>query len=87
MVPQAEASDPSAPGELAEGGRRAKLSRNERRTQLLVAAQEVFVACGYHDAVMDDIALAARVNKPVLYQHFSSQRELYLALLNFHSLR
>ncbi|WP_236783046.1 TetR family transcriptional regulator [Arthrobacter sp. QXT-31] len=36
---------------------------------------------------MDDTARAARVNKPVLYQHFSSQRELYLALLNFHSLR
>jgi AcrR family transcriptional regulator len=31
---------------------------------------------------MDDIAEAAGVSKPVLYQHFSSKLELYLALLD-----
>ncbi|GAA4966902.1 hypothetical protein GCM10023238_38470 [Streptomyces heliomycini] len=39
-------------------------------TQLLGAAQEVFVAQGYHAAAMDDIAERAGVSKPVLYQHF-----------------
>lgn len=33
---------------------------------------------------MDDIADAARVSKPVLYQHFPGKRELYLALLDNH---
>lgn len=84
VVPQAEASDASGGGERADGGRPARLSRNERRTQLLAAAQGVFVANGYHDAAMDGIARAAHVSKPVLYQHFSSTRELYLALLDFH---
>lgn len=60
----------------------ARLPRDERRAQLLDAALEVFVANGYHGAAMDDIAVAARVSKPVLYQHFPSKRDLYLALLD-----
>lgn len=62
----------------------ARLPRDERRAQLLDAALEVFVANGYHGAAMDDIAVAAKVSKPVLYQHFPSKRELYLALLDHH---
>jgi AcrR family transcriptional regulator len=49
--------------------------------QLLRAAQDVFVAQGFHAAAMDDIADRAGVSKPVLYQHFPGKRELYLALL------
>lgn len=49
--------------------------------QLLRAAQDVFVAQGFHAAAMDDIAVRAGVSKPVLYQHFPGKRELYLALL------
>lgn len=64
--------------------RSARLPRDERRAQLLAAAQEVFVANGYHGAAMDEIAETARVSKPVLYQHFPSKRELYLALLDSH---
>ncbi|HEX2072994.1 MAG TPA: TetR/AcrR family transcriptional regulator [Geodermatophilus sp.] len=45
------------------------------------AAQEVFVAQGFHAAAMDDIADRAGVSKPVLYQHFPGKRELYLALV------
>ncbi|WP_285726057.1 TetR/AcrR family transcriptional regulator [Psychromicrobium xiongbiense] len=59
-----------------------RLPRDARRAQLLAAAQEVFVANGYHGAAMDEIAEAAQVSKPVLYQHFPSKRELYLALLD-----
>ena len=58
-----------------------RLSRSARRTQLLAAAKAVFVTQGYHAAAMDDIAVRAGVSKPVLYQHFPSKLELYLALL------
>ncbi|WP_138414046.1 TetR/AcrR family transcriptional regulator [Sinomonas gamaensis] len=61
-----------------------RLPRDERRAQLLSAALEVFAANGYHGAAMDDIAETAQVSKPVLYQHFPSKRELYLALLDSH---
>jgi AcrR family transcriptional regulator len=62
--------------------RGARLPRQARRRQLLGAAQEVFVSQGYHAAAMDEIADRAGISKPVLYQHFPSKLELYLALLD-----
>jgi AcrR family transcriptional regulator len=77
------------PATAAGGGggapRGSRLPRRERRRQLLGAALEVFVAQGYHAAAMDDIAERAGVSKPVLYQHFPSKLELYLALLDQHA--
>jgi AcrR family transcriptional regulator len=66
----------------AMNSRPARLPRDQRRIQLLDAASEVFASKGYHAAAMDDIADAAGVSKPVLYQHFSSKLDLYLALLD-----
>ena len=63
---------------------KARLPRDERRAQLLAAALEVFTAAGYHSAAMDEIADRANVSKPVLYQHFPSKLELYLAVLDLH---
>ena len=65
----------------APARRTSRLPRGARRMQLLQAAQDVFVAQGFHAAAMDDIADRAGVSKPVLYQHFPGKRELYLALL------
>lgn len=59
-----------------------RLPREQRRAQLLTAAREVFAIKGYHNAAMDDIAEAAGVSKPVLYQHFASKLELYRALVD-----
>jgi AcrR family transcriptional regulator len=59
-----------------------RLPRVERRQQLLTAAQQVFVETGFHAASMDEIAAKAGVTKPVLYQHFGSKRDLYLAVLD-----
>jgi AcrR family transcriptional regulator len=70
--PQARSRGPGGP----------RLPRPARRRQLLGAAQEVFVAQGYHAAVMDEIADRAGVSKPVLYQHFPGKLDLYLALLD-----
>jgi AcrR family transcriptional regulator len=78
----AGASGPSA--STATAGRPVRMPRSARRKQLLEAAQDVFVANGYHAAAMDDIAERAGVSKPVLYQHFPGKLELYLALLDTH---
>ena len=73
---------PSRPVPVPPAARRtSRLPRGARRLQLLRAAQDVFVAQGFHAAAMDDIADRAGVSKPVLYQHFPGKRELYLALL------
>jgi AcrR family transcriptional regulator len=66
----------------AMSSRPTRLPRDQRRIQLLDAASEVFASKGYHAAAMDDIADAAGVSKPVLYQHFPSKLDLYLALLD-----
>jgi len=58
-----------------------RLSAEARRAQLLDVARSVFAADGYHGAAMEQIASSAGVTKPVLYQHFESKKELYLALL------
>ncbi len=70
---------PSAPSPVR---RTSRLPGGARRLQLLRAAQDVFVAQGFHAAAMDDIADRAGVSKPVLYQHFPGKRDLYLALLD-----
>ena len=58
-----------------------RLPAAERREQLLEAAMQVFGDQGFHLASMNDIADAAGVTKPVLYQLFGSKRDLYLEVL------
>src|SRR5687768_2851270 len=62
--------------------RAVRMAREQRRAELREAAHDVFTTRGYHASAMDDIAAAAGVSKPVLYQHFSSKLDLYLALLD-----
>lgn len=59
-----------------------RLTADARREQILEVALDVFADSGYHGASMNDVAVAAGVTKPVLYQHFESKRDLYQALLD-----
>src|ERR1044072_9098199 len=76
-------------GEMARSGERTlcypqfamRLPGPRRRHQLLDVARELFAAGGFHATSMDDVAEAAGVTKPVLYQHFPSKRALYRELL------
>jgi AcrR family transcriptional regulator len=58
-----------------------RLPAARRRHQLLDVARELFAARGFHATSMDEVAEAAGVTKPVLYQHFPSKRALYRELL------
>jgi AcrR family transcriptional regulator len=58
-----------------------RLPAAERRQQLLDVAVTEFSQRGYRNTSMNDLAEAAGVTKPVLYQHFSSKRDLFLELL------
>jgi len=59
-----------------------RLTAQQRRHQLFAVALELFAQRGYRATTMDDIAEAAGVTKPLLYQHFSSKRALYLELVD-----
>src|SRR5918999_702712 len=70
-------------GSMVEAKTQAKrrMRAPERRRQLLEVARKVFGRRGYHTVTMDAVAREAGVTKPILYDHFPSKRELYLALL------
>ena len=59
-----------------------RMPREQRRSQLLRLATEVFTEKGYQATSMDDIATSAGVTKPVLYQHFRSKESLYVEVLD-----
>jgi len=61
---------------------RRRMRAPERRAQLLEVARKLFGTGGYHQVSMDAVAREAGVTKPILYDHFPSKRELYLALLD-----
>ncbi|MFM7507941.1 MAG: TetR/AcrR family transcriptional regulator [Actinomycetota bacterium] len=61
--------------------RSGRLPAAERRTQLIQVATRVFARDGFTATSMNDVAEAAGVTKPVLYQHFASKRDLFVELL------
>jgi len=64
--------------------KRRRLPVVERRELIVEAAGRLFGERGYEGTPLDDVAAAAGVTKPVLYRHFDSKRDLYLALLARH---
>ncbi len=60
----------------------ARLPAAARRRQLLDVALGEFAERGFSGVSMDQVAEAAGVTKPVLYQHFASKRALYLELVD-----
>jgi AcrR family transcriptional regulator len=53
----------------------------DRRGVILEQARKLFTARGYARTSLDDVAAAAGITKPVVYDHFASKRELYFELM------
>lgn len=53
----------------------------ERREQLLDVAEKLFAQQGYAGATTAQIAKAAGVTEPIIYRHFKSKRDLFVALI------
>jgi AcrR family transcriptional regulator len=70
----------ATPTKTTVGTRR--LAGHARRLQIVTTAKTLFAERGYRATTMDDIALAAGVTKPLVYQHFSSKRDLYQELVD-----
>jgi AcrR family transcriptional regulator len=65
-------------------GKRRRLPVAERRELIVEAAGRLFGERGYEGTPLEAVAAAAGVTKPVLYRHFDSKPDLYLALLARH---
>jgi AcrR family transcriptional regulator len=60
----------------------ARLPAAERRQALVETAVRVFAEGSYRGTTTSEIARAAGVSEPILYRHFASKRDLYLAALD-----
>jgi TetR/AcrR family transcriptional regulator len=58
-----------------------RLSAEARRAAVLETACRVFSRSSYRGATTAEIAREAGISEPILYRHFGSKRDLYLACL------
>lgn len=58
-----------------------RLPAAKRREQLLDCAAELFSKAGYARATTAELARAAGVTEPIIYRHFKSKRDLFIALV------
>jgi AcrR family transcriptional regulator len=62
-------------------------SQHDLRSDILTAAEGLFIRRGYYGLSMREIAQAVGVSKAALYYHFKDKQELFLALLIRHLTR
>lgn len=58
-----------------------RLPAAQRREQLLDTAADLFARLGYSGATTAQLAKAAGVTEPIIYRHFASKRDLFIALV------
>jgi len=54
-----------------------------RRAHLLETAARVFTEGSYHGTTTAEIARAAGISEPIIYRHFASKRDLYIATIEY----
>lgn len=59
-----------------------RLPAAKRRAQLLDTAATLFAERGYSGATTAELAKAAGVTEPIIYRHFHSKRDLFIALID-----
>jgi AcrR family transcriptional regulator len=59
-----------------------RLQRDKRRKQIVQAAKHAFAQTGFAHTSLDDVAAAAGVSRALIYRHFDSKSELYIAALD-----
>jgi len=63
----------------AAGG--VRLTKAERKRQLLMHGKQLFVTLGYHSTTTEKIANAAGITESILSKHFESKKHLFLEVL------
>jgi AcrR family transcriptional regulator len=61
--------------------RRARLSTDARREQLVALGVDMFSERPFDEVSIDDIAAAAGISKGLLYHYFPSKRDFYVAVV------
>src|SRR3954447_24534269 len=58
-----------------------RLKAAQRREQLIEVASKLFAKHGYEATTTAAIAQAAGVTEPILYRHFESKQEMFVAIV------
>ncbi len=58
------------------------MTAQQRREQLLSVGKELFANRGYEAVTVEEIAAAAEVSKPVVYEHFGGKEGLYAVIVD-----
>ncbi|RNI23931.1 TetR/AcrR family transcriptional regulator [Flexivirga caeni] len=62
--------------------KRSRLTAADRREQLISVAQQLFAENGVQPTTVEDIATAAGVTKPLIYEHFGGKEGLYAVVVD-----
>lgn len=63
-------------------GTKKRLSAAERRAQLIDVGRKVFSERGFEATSVEEIADAAKVSKPIIYEHFGGKEGLYAVVVD-----
>src|SRR5450631_1019797 len=66
---------------LVTANKTPKLHRAERRASIVAAAARLFSQQGFRGVTTRELASAAGISEPVLYEHFKTKRDLYTAII------
>jgi AcrR family transcriptional regulator len=61
---------------------RTRMTGSERREQLISVARQLFAERGFEATSIEEIALRAKVSKPVVYEHFGGKEGLYAVVVD-----
>lgn len=56
------------------------VDKEEKKKNILLAAQKVFARKGFTSAKIDDVAREARIGKGTVYEYFKSKEDIFFAL-------
>jgi AcrR family transcriptional regulator len=59
------------------------MKNNDRKMQIIKAADKRFARHGFHKTNMDEIARDIRIGKPTLYYYFESKDALYIEVIKW----
>jgi AcrR family transcriptional regulator len=64
------------------GSNEPRTQSQDSRDEILKAAMHLFANRGFHETSMSEVAREARVSKALIFWHFKTKEELFLAVLN-----
>ncbi|WP_255313909.1 TetR/AcrR family transcriptional regulator [Trueperella pecoris] len=62
--------------------KRSRMTRVQRREQLISIGRRLFAAHGFDAVSVEEVASAAGVSKPVIYEHFGGKEGLYQVIVD-----